>query len=301
MIWQTPEWKDLLIKTYQVDKIIELDGFSIEKRSLWMNQFWLFLLGFSWKLNEDISNKFIELCKLEWALFFQVETNNYDEVNISEWEIFSVWHYKKFITPYTAIINLQSDIDSILLAMKPKGRYNIKLTIKKWVEVKLVEKSNQNIWDFYKLMNQTTSRDNFSGNTLNYYKDFLKIIKESELILAYKDWVAIAWGIFVFGEQESIYYYWASTSDKQYRNLMAPYAVQFLAINEAKKRGSKIYDFLWIASPWDKNSELSWVTDFKLKLTKDARAVSQSFIWINKRFHYTILVLIRKIKKILKK
>jgi hypothetical protein len=34
MIWQTPEWKDLLIKTYQVDKIIELDGFSIEKRSL---------------------------------------------------------------------------------------------------------------------------------------------------------------------------------------------------------------------------------------------------------------------------
>jgi lipid II:glycine glycyltransferase (peptidoglycan interpeptide bridge formation enzyme) len=36
-------------------------------------------------------------------------------------------------------------------------------------------------------MNQTTSRDDFSGNTFNYYKDFLKIIKESELILAYKD------------------------------------------------------------------------------------------------------------------
>jgi lipid II:glycine glycyltransferase (peptidoglycan interpeptide bridge formation enzyme) len=105
----------------------------------------------------------------------------------------------------------------------------------------------------------------------------------------------------VFTDEQAIYYYWASTSEKQYRNLMAPYAVQFLAINEAKNRGSKIYDFLWISSPWDKNSELSWVTDFKLKLTKDTREVSQSFIWINKRFHYTMLVLVRKIKKILKK
>jgi hypothetical protein len=41
-------------------------------------------------------------------------------------------------------------------------------------------------------MNQTTSRDKFSGNTLDYYKKFLAIIKESELIVAYKDSIAIA-------------------------------------------------------------------------------------------------------------
>ena len=139
-------------------------------------------------------------------------------------------------------------------------------------------------------MNETTSRDNFSWNTLNYYINFLNTIKDSKLILAYKDWVAIAWWIFVFWKEVSIYYYWASTSKKEYRNLMAP---------EAKNRGSKIYDFLWIAWPNEKNSELSWVTDFKLKLTKDTRAVSQSFIWINKRFHYTMLVLIKRIKKII--
>jgi lipid II:glycine glycyltransferase (peptidoglycan interpeptide bridge formation enzyme) len=266
-----------------------------------MNQYWLFILGFSWLISDDISHKFIELCKREKALFFQVETNNYDEKHIYKGGLFSEWYYKKFITPYTAVINLENDIEVILSSMKPKGRYNIKLTTKKWVETKLVEKSDKNILDFHNLMNQTTSRDKFSWNTLGYYKDFLKTIKESELILAYKDWLAIAWGIFVFWKKEAIYYYWASTSDKQYRNLMAPYAVQFTAINEAKNRWSIIYDFLGIAQPWDKNSELSWVTDFKLKLTKDTRAVSQSFIWINKRFHYTMLVLIRRIKKILKK
>jgi lipid II:glycine glycyltransferase (peptidoglycan interpeptide bridge formation enzyme) len=150
-------------------------------------------------------------------------------------------------------------------------------------------------------MYETTSRDKFSWNTLDYYKNFLNLISDSDLILAYKDWLAIAWWIFVFWKEQAIYYYWASTSNKTYRNLMAPYWVQFLAIQEAKLRGAKIYDFLWIAWPGDKNSELSWVTDFKLKLTKDSRAVSQSFIWINNRFKYTILVLIRRIKKILKK
>jgi lipid II:glycine glycyltransferase (peptidoglycan interpeptide bridge formation enzyme) len=185
--------------------------------------------------------------------------------------------------------------------MKPKWRYNIKLANKKEVEAKLVNKSEKNIKEYYNLMNETTSRDNFSWNTLEYYKYFLKTIENSELILAYKDWIAIAGWIFVLWETEAIYYYWASTSQKQYRNLMAPYAVQFLAIQEAKNKSAKIYDFLWIADPEDKNSELSWVTDFKLKLTKDTRAVSQSFIWINKRFHYTVLVLIKKIKKIIKK
>ena len=301
MIWQTSNWQKLLKETNQVDKIINLGGFSIEKRSLWMHQYWLFILGFSWELDAKLEDQLIKLCKKENALFIQLENNNYYWSGIL-WSIkFKEWYYKKFITPYTAVIDLSQSIEDILSQMKQKWRYNIRLTEKKWVEVKVVEKNDKNIKDFYDLMNETTSRDNFSWNTFEYYKSFLSILNNSELILAYKDSVAIAWGIFVFDNDISIYYYWASTSQKQYRNLMAPYAVQFLAIQEAKNRWSKIYDFLWIASVWDKDSELSWVTDFKMKLTKDSRAVSQSFIWINKRFHYTMLVLIRKIKKILRK
>jgi lipid II:glycine glycyltransferase (peptidoglycan interpeptide bridge formation enzyme) len=266
-----------------------------------MNQFWLFILWFYWEISDEISNKLIHICREEKALFIQIETNNYLENKINKTDNFIDWYYKKFITPYTAVIDLGKSIEDILANMKPKWRYNIKVAHKKWVEAIIVEKSEKNIKHYYNLMSETTSRDNFSWNILSYYENFLNTISNSELILAYKDWVAIAGWIFVFWDEESIYYYWASTSKKEYRNLMATYAVQFLAIQEAKNRGSKIYDFLWIAWPKDKNSELSWVTDFKLKLTKDTRAVSQSFIWINKRFHYTMLVLIRKIKKILKK
>lgn len=301
MIWQEENWKKLLIKTNQVDKIIQLDNFSVEKRSIGLWNFGLFILGFSWSINSELSKKLIDLCKKEQALFIQIETNNYYENNILAENNFTEWFYKKFITQYTAVIDLSKSIDDILANMKPKWRYNIKVAHKKWVEALIVDKTEKNISDYYKLMNETTSRDNFSWNTLNYYINFLNTIKDSKLILAYKDWVAIAGWIFVFWKEVSIYYYWASTSKKEYRNLMAPYAVQFLAIQEAKNRESKVYDFLWIAWPNEKNSELSWVTDFKLKLTKDTRAVSQSFIWINKRFHYTMLVLIKRIKKILKK
>jgi hypothetical protein len=34
MIWQTENWGKLLQETNQVEKIIQLDNFSIEKRSL---------------------------------------------------------------------------------------------------------------------------------------------------------------------------------------------------------------------------------------------------------------------------
>jgi lipid II:glycine glycyltransferase (peptidoglycan interpeptide bridge formation enzyme) len=40
-------------------------------------------------------------------------------------------YYKKFITPYTAVINLEKSEEEILARMKPKGRYNIRLSEKK--------------------------------------------------------------------------------------------------------------------------------------------------------------------------
>jgi lipid II:glycine glycyltransferase (peptidoglycan interpeptide bridge formation enzyme) len=147
------------------------------------------------------------------------------------------------------------------------------------------------------LMLETTSRDNFAWNSLEYYSNFLNGLEKSKLILAKKDWIVIAWGIFIFDLELSIYYYWASTSDKEYRNLMAPYLVQWEAIKYSKSIKSKLYDFLWVATPWDENSSLSGVTDFKKKMTKDIREVSNSYIYINKKMKYLIMSFLRKLKR----
>ena len=308
-IWQTKSWQEMLKKSGQVSDYFEINDVFIEKRKVALWEYWLFILWIKKEiLTKNFNKKLRNLCRKENCLFVQVEIINYNphlaspegEENKAPSILGEGWDedfYKKFITPYTAIINLEKTEEEILANMKPKWRYNIKVARKNWVEAEIVEKTEKNIKAYYDLMLETTSRDNFSGNSLKYYKTFLNNLENSKLILAKKDWTIIAGGIFVFDSKISIYYYWASTSKKEYRNLMAPYLVQWEAIKYAKFINSKIYDFLWVSSPSDKNSELIWVTNFKKKLTKDIIKVSSSYIFINKKIKYFIINTLRKLKK----
>ncbi len=299
-IWQTKKWWEMLVASWQAEKIIESNWIFIEKRKVALWEYGLFVL---W-LEKDILmielNDMIQICKKEKALFLQIENFSYKSLIVSskyrvEYSL-NKWYYKKFITPYTAVIDTSLTLDQILSNMKPKGRYNIKLAEKKWVQVKAVEKTDENIDLFYNLMLETTSRDWFNGNTKDYYKIFLNTLENSKLLLAYYEWVVIAGWIFVFEENQSIYYYWASSWDANYRNLMSPYLLQWEAIKIAKSIGSNIYDFLWVAWPEDIDSPLAWVTDFKKKFTSDIRDVSESYIYVNKKLKYYIINLIRKYK-----
>ncbi|MDQ7009509.1 MAG: peptidoglycan bridge formation glycyltransferase FemA/FemB family protein [Candidatus Gracilibacteria bacterium] len=304
-IWQTKKWGKMLSKSNQVEAIFNIDNIQIEKRSLGMKQFGFFILGISLSEISDINtlNKIKILAEKEKVLFTQIETINYTgkEENIYK-ELFkeNIGYYKKFITRYTAVIDLEKTEEVILADMKPKGRYNIKLALKKEIEVKEVENNKENIKKYYDLMIETTSRDNFSGNSLDYYITFLKELENSKLLLAYKDGKVISGGIFVFDKELSIYYYGASTSQKEYRNMMAPYLVQWEAIKIAKKMNSKIFDFLGVATPNSINDPLEGVTSFKRKLTPDIREVSEGYIFINRIFIYRIFKIIKKIKSIIK-
>lgn len=346
----------MLEKSNQVEKIINIWKFQIEKRSIWLGLYWLFVLWI--EINKLQINKLassekdlIDLCKKENALFIQIETFDLDKIekdsslikessgilkndswknhlkslnkngktvnsplikgargilkNDSQKNInfkyFKIWYYKKFITPYTAIINLEKTEEEILATMKAKWRYNIRLAEKKWIKVDFVEKTDSNIKIFYDLMLETTSRDKFAWNSFSYYKTFLEKIDNSKLLIAFYEDIAIASWIFVFDKEVSIYYYWASTNDKNYRNMMAPYLLQWAAIKKAKEIWSKYYDFLWIASPWEKSSSLAWVTDFKLKLTQDIVKVSESYIWIDNKILYTVLNILKLVKSKIKK
>lgn len=128
--------------------------------------------------------------------------------------------------------------------MKQKGRYNIRLAEKKGIRICEVDKTEENIHIFYTLMEETTQRDKFSGNTEDYYRIFLNKIPESRLLFAYYKNTVIAAGIFIFHEKFSLYYYGASSGDEEHRKLMAPYLLQWEAIKIAKYLGAESYDFL---------------------------------------------------------
>ncbi len=297
-IWQTKFWQEMLLNSKQIEKIIEKNNIFIEKRSIWLWQFWLFILWFNeTNIDNKTLNELKSICKVENSLFLQIETINYKENTFFLIPEFEKSYYKKFITPFTAVIDLNLGLDDILSKMKPKWRYNIKLAEKKWVKVLEANKTRENVEIFYNLMLDTTSRDNFNWNSLDYYISFLNHIEDSKLFIAYFEDKPISAGIFTYVWEEAIYYYGASTSDINYRNLMSPYLLQWTAICKAKELNCKIYDFLWVATPWEENSHLQWVTDFKSKFTANIINVSESYIFINNKFKYNLLQLLRKIKR----
>jgi len=103
-------------------------------------------------LDKNVQNSLKDLCIEEKCLFIQVETIDYKTPSVlrtppspkealespskrgipakQEGE-FPTGYYKKFIPPYTALIDLTQTDEEILAAMKPKGRYNIRLAEKK--------------------------------------------------------------------------------------------------------------------------------------------------------------------------
>lgn len=158
------------------------------------------------------------------------------------------------------IIELNQTEEEILKQMKQKGRYNIKVAQKHGIKVKVSDQADV----FYELLTTTGARDRFGIHEVGYYKNMLEAMPDhAQLLLAFHGDRVIAGGIFVYLDNYGIYYYGAS--DNNYRNMMAPYLLQWEAIKEAKKRGCNRYDFLGIAPEGAKNHPWKGVTEFKKK------------------------------------
>jgi lipid II:glycine glycyltransferase (peptidoglycan interpeptide bridge formation enzyme) len=75
----------------------------------------------------------------------------------------------------------------------------------------------------------------------------------------------IAANIVVFTGSRGIYYYGASSSQKEDKKHMAPYLLQWISLLETKRREIPLYDFLGVADPSNVHDRLKGVTEFKEK------------------------------------
>ena len=73
------------------------------------------------------------------------------------------------LEPTTRIIDLSESDEDILMGMKQKGRYNIRIAEKSGVAVSQVPPTKENIDIFYALLSDTLGRNKFSGNSRTYY------------------------------------------------------------------------------------------------------------------------------------
>src|SRR5690606_30103581 len=140
----------------------------------------------------------------------------------------------------TIFMDLKKDEDLLLSMMKPKTRYNIKLSSRKGVEVHLLGLESLDIW--YNLYRETANRNNFVLHDISYFRIILSARANDTLspadvyvLVAQTGNKPLAAMFLVISAQRATYMYGASSSEN--RNYMATYALQWEAMILAKSKG----------------------------------------------------------------
>ncbi|MGC9348758.1 MAG: lipid II:glycine glycyltransferase FemX [Anaerolineae bacterium] len=143
----------------------------------------------------------------------------------------------------TILVDISPPEEDILMAMKSKTRYNIRLSGRKDVTTR--EGDMEDVSIFYDLIEETGERDEFGVHSRGYYRRAFELFKprgEIGLILAEYEGEPLA-GLMVFAVGDTAYYITGASSNR-HRNRMPAYAIQWAAIKWAKARGCTLYD-LW--------------------------------------------------------
>jgi lipid II:glycine glycyltransferase (peptidoglycan interpeptide bridge formation enzyme) len=209
--------------------------------------------------------------------------------------------------PDTVLIDLSLSEETLLSRMKSKWRYNIGLAKKKGVVVR--QGTEKELEQFYNLLKETAQRDGISIHSLAYYqtlfshcREYSQPGQEVALYLAEHEGDLLAGIVALFRGKEGVYLYGASSDHK--RNLMAPYALQWKAMQDAKAKGCKVYDLFGI--PPREDPEHPMVGLYRFKTGFGGRIIHRPGSWdygyrpLVKRL-FTVAESIRKKLRTLKK
>jgi peptidoglycan pentaglycine glycine transferase (the first glycine) len=170
-----------------------------------------------------------------------------------------------FVQPqHTWMLDITQSEEKLLSAMHPKTRYNIKLAERKGVKIRTDETVND--FDaFLSLTTQTAQRDKIKTHSHDYYRTMHRTLVGKgflQLFSAEYEGKDIAANIVIFFGDMVTYLHGASGDER--REFMAPHLLQWRQIQEAKKRGAKLYDFGGVA-PASADEKHPWagITRFK--------------------------------------
>ena len=149
--------------------------------------------------------------------------------------------------PDTVVVDLTVGEDQMLARMKPKTRYNIRLSDRKGVTVHRGEAGDLELW--YEIARETAERDHITLHAKSYFSALFEEAAQREetevaLFLAkVGDSTPAAIIVSVYGSR-CIYHFGASRTAG--RSFMATYALQWEAMKYAKAKGCSGYDLLGI-------------------------------------------------------
>ena len=216
----------------------------------------------------------------------------------------------KSIQPRTTlIIELHKTEQALLDGMHPKTRYNIRVAGKHGVEIRVDDAVSSKVQnDFLLLLKETARRDHFHLHEEAYYRKLLESFQKKlqdqqskPFIRLYTAWVdnqMLAGGIVLFFGDTATYLHGASSL--QQRNVMAPHALHWHILQEAKKLGYQYYDFWGIAENYVASHPWAGLTRFKKGFGGTVTAYPPARDCIFSPFLYTLYVIAKATHKTVK-
>ena len=196
------------------------------------------------------------------------------------------------------IIDITKDEEELLKQMKSKTRYNIRLAQKKGVTV-FCTSDKKYIDIFCDLVEETAHRKDLVFHSRKHYHEIFNNIPDDiiQLYIAQYNNKIIATNIISFYGGVATYLHGA-TSDK-YRNVMAPFLLQWQAIKDAKKRGCQWYDFGGVF-PDSNNMGKKGITRFKIGFSPKTEyfITEGSYDIIISNIKYKLYTFLQKIKRL---
>lgn len=164
--------------------------------------------------------------------------------------------------PNTVLVDLTSDEDDLLAAMKSKTRYNVRLAARRGVTVRLGSVDDLPL--FYQLYNETSQRDGFLIRPYTYYRDawgrFLETGRAQLFLAEHEGDILAGLILFIFGK--TAWYMYGASSDQK-RELMPNHLLQWEAMRWARVQGCTTYDMWGAPDVLDESDPLWGVHRFK--------------------------------------
>jgi peptidoglycan pentaglycine glycine transferase (the first glycine) len=165
----------------------------------------------------------------------------------------------------TLCVDLRLPEKAILAQMKPKGRYNIRVSLKHGVSI-VEDNSEQGMADFLRIYEITAARQGTEAKLPGYFQalvSLLKPLRRVSICFAEHEGRRLATAIVIYFGRRATYFFGGSLAS--HRHVMAPYLLHFEIMRQAKAKGCEWYDF-WGIAPGNQSGH-PWhdITIFKRK------------------------------------
>lgn len=162
----------------------------------------------------------------------------------------------------TVVLSLEKSEDELLMAMKSKTRYNVRLATRKGVTVRHGGLDDLEL--LYAMYAETAIRDGFTIRSKAYYLAVWQTFLGSQMLtplIAEVEGQAVA-GLLLFTFGGVSWYIYGMSTD-EYRNWMPTYLIQWEAIRLAKQKKCQVYDLWGAPNEFEPDDSLWGVYRFK--------------------------------------